>query len=404
MAKKIWTGENVLQAAEKRIQWIFDTFASVCLSFSGGKDSSVLFHLMSDIARKTAKRFSVLFIDWEAQYSCTIQHIQKMQKLHQDVTERFYWVALPLTTENGVSQFQPEWVCWEKNTRWVRQPPEDAITDTTYFPFYKYAMTFEEFVPAFSSWFANGHSTAIVTGVRADESLHRFMGVSSQRKKRFTTDTPWTTASPENSYYVMYPLYDWKTRDIWIYNNKTQSIYNPLYDLMYMAGVPLRNMRVCEPFGREQRRGLWLYHILEPETWALMCSRVSGATSGALYANESGAYFALRKKIAKPINHTWQSYALFLLDVMPQKTAEHYKNKFAIYLRWYQTHGYPSGIPDEQENDLGCHDIPSWRRICKTLIKNDFWCRTLSFSPNKPRYYKRYFKRIQEQRKKWGIL
>lgn len=73
----------------------------------------------------------------------------------------------------------------------------------------------------------------------------------------------------------MYPLYDWKARDIWIYHARTGAIYNPLYDLMYRAGVPLRNMRVCEPFGPEQRRGLWLYHILEPETWARMCVRVS---------------------------------------------------------------------------------------------------------------------------------
>ena len=51
----------------------------------------------------------------------------------------------------------------------------------------------------------------------------------------------------------MYPLYDWKARDIWIYNARTRAIYNPLYDLMYRAGVPLRNMRVCEPFGPEQR-------------------------------------------------------------------------------------------------------------------------------------------------------
>ncbi len=49
---------------------------------------------------------------------------------------------------------------------------------------------------------------------------------------------------------------------------------------MYRAGVPLRNMRVCEPFGPEQRKGLWLYHVLEPETWAGMCERVSGAASG----------------------------------------------------------------------------------------------------------------------------
>ncbi|WP_411017431.1 DUF3440 domain-containing protein, partial [Salmonella sp. s51695] len=93
----------------------------------------------------------------------------------------------------------------------------------------------------------------------------------------------------------------------------------------------LRNMRVCEPFGPEQRRGLWLYHVLEPETWARMCARVSGAASGAIYANESGAYFALRKRISRPAHHTWRSYAMFLLDVMPQKTAEHYRNKIAVY-------------------------------------------------------------------------
>lgn len=57
----------------------------------------------------------------------------------------------PLTTVNGVSQFQPEWICWEPCVEWVRQPPDDAITDMSYFPFYRYAMTFEEFVPAFSS-------------------------------------------------------------------------------------------------------------------------------------------------------------------------------------------------------------------------------------------------------------
>lgn len=67
---------------------------------------------------------------------------------------------------------------------------------------------------------------------------------------------------------------------------------------------------------------------------------MSGAASGALYANESGAYFALRKRITKPPHHTWRSYAMFLLDVMPERTAEHYRNKIAVYLRWYQTRGF----------------------------------------------------------------
>lgn len=69
---------------------------------------------------------------------------------------------------------------------WVRQPPEDAITDMAYFPFYRYAMAFEGFIPAFSSWFAGSQIVEwqYLWGVRADESLNCFMGLVSQRKLR----------------------------------------------------------------------------------------------------------------------------------------------------------------------------------------------------------------------------
>ncbi len=40
---------------------------------------------------------------------------------------------------------------------------------------------------------------------------------------------------------------------------------------------------------------------------------------------------------------------MFLLDVMQERTVEHYRNKIAVYLRWYHTRDFP----DEQENDLG---------------------------------------------------
>ncbi len=132
----------------------------------------------------------------------------------------------------------------------------------------------------------------------------------------------------------IYPLYDWKTADIWTRFAKSGEPYNPLYDLMYQAGVPLRYMRICEPFGPEQRRGLWLYHVLEPERWAAMCQRVSGAHSGGVYAGHDNQFYGHRK-IDKPDHLTWKSYALFLLDSMPETTAEHYRNKIAVYLRWY---------------------------------------------------------------------
>lgn len=403
MRRKISLGINVYKAAKERINWTFSTFDRVCLSLSGGKDSTVMLHLSAEIARQKKQRFSVLFIDWEVQFSYTIEHILRLKELHQDVIDQFFWIALPMTTTNGVSQIQPMWTAWEPGLDWIRQPPEGAITDFNTFPFYQNPMTFEDFVPAFSTWFSRKRNAAMLIGIRADESLNRFSSICSKRKLRYDSDKPWTTISQDGFVCNVYPIYDWKLSDVWHYFSQTKLPYNRLYDLMYRAGVPFGLMRICEPFGMEQRKGLWLYHVLEPETWSKACERVEGANAGALYANESGNYFA-KHRISKPVHHTWKSYALFLLDSMPARTAEHYRNKIAIYIKWYKNHGYPEDIPDEQEKDLGVKDIPSWRRICKTIIKNDYWCRSLSFSPTKSAHYERYLSRIKEKRKEWNIL
>lgn len=384
LKRKIALGKNVLEAAQERVQWIFDTFEQITLSFSGGKDSTALFHLVAAQARKQHRKFNVMFLDWEVQYSATIDHIIKMKSIYQDCIERFYWIALPITTESGISQYEPTWTAWEPGKKWVRQPPEDAITDPHFFPFYHPNMLFEDFTPAFNQWITGNHrSSIILLGIRADESLNRFIAISNNRKLRYADDIPWTTASAEGFYYMAYPI----------------------YDLMHQAGVSLSQMRICEPFGPEQRKGLWLYHVLEPETWSLACERVSGADAGMLYTNprnKSGFYG--RHQISKPSHHTWKSYAHFLLASLPEKTAEHYRNKIAVYLRWYAERDYPNGIPDAQEGDTSTKQIPSWRRICKTILRNDFWCRTLAFSPTKSHCYDRYFKRIQGKRKDWQLI
>lgn len=393
--------QNVLDATTERISWALTNLPKVCISFSGGKDSTVMLHIAAQQARKYHKKICVLFIDWEAQFSATINHVEAMRAQYQDVIDDFWWVALPLTTQNSLSQFEPEWQCWQPGTAWVRQPPPDAITRTDYFPFYQTGMTFEAFVRKFADWFASNRPAAMLVGIRADESYNRFLTIASARKQRFADDKPWTTIAPGGHTWYVYPIYDWKTADIWTWFAKTQLSYNPLYNLMYQAGVPFRYMRICEPYGPEQRQGLWLYHVIEPERWAAMCQRVSGAQSGGLYAGQDNQFYGHRK-LDKPANHSWQSYALFLLESMPQKTAEHYRNKIAVYLHWYQKKG--EEIPDTQHGDIGSKDIPSWRRICKVLLNNDYWCRMLSFSPTKPEHYQRYNSHMAKKRKEWNIL
>lgn len=399
---KIELLENVYEASINRIRWTLENLPRVCVSFSGGKDSTVMLHLTALLARQLNKKIHVLFIDWEAQFTCTINHVNKMREEYQDVIETFWWVALPLTTQNALSQFEPEWQCWQPGKAWVRQPPPCAITDPDYFPFYQQGMTFESFVYQFADWFSQQRPAAMMIGIRADESLTRFLAIASSRKQRFADDKPWTTCTPRGNSWYIYPIYDWKIADVWTWFAKSKAAYNVLYDMMHKAGVPLRYMRICEPFGPEQRQGLWLYHVLEPDSWARICERVSGASSGGMYAGQDNLFYGHRK-LHKPAGHSWRSYTLFLLDSMPIPTAEHYRNKIAVYLHWYERQGMKD-IPDSQEGDIGAKDIPSWRRICKVLLNNDYWCRALSFSPTKASNYKRYNERMKNKRKEWGIL
>ena len=81
----------------------------------------------------------------------------------------------------------------------------------------------------------------------------------------------------------MYPIYDWKTRDIWISNSKFEFDYNKLYDTFYLAGVPVERMRVASPFMSESKSSLNLYRVIDGGVWARLCARVGGANFAATY-------------------------------------------------------------------------------------------------------------------------
>lgn len=393
-------GVDVLTAARQRISDVFDDFPRIYVSFSGGKDSSVMLHLVMDEAKRRNRKVGVLFVDLEAQYKLTIEHIEEMFALYADCIEP-YWVALPLNLRNAVSIYEPQWMCWDpdRSADWVRSRSSASIADEGYFGFFRRRMEFEEFVPEFGHWYAQGKLCACFVGIRSDESLNRYRTIARGRKSTFEGKQYTTWMS--RSLYNVYPIYDWKTEDIWTYNGKFRKCYNRLYDRMHQAGLSIHQARICQPYGDDQRRGLWLFQIIEPETWARIVARVNGANQGALYVQESGNILG-NIKISKPAGHTWQSFALLLLDSMPPSAGEHYKNKIAVYLKWYADRGYPHGIPDE--GDVGDKKSPSWTRICKSLLRNDYWCKGLSFSQHKTNAFEKYQKLMKRRRLQWKLI
>ncbi|NLG64565.1 MAG: DUF3440 domain-containing protein [Actinobacteria bacterium] len=391
---------NVLDAARQRIAFCFDQAERVYVSFSGGKDSTVLLHLAGEEARARGRRLGVLFIDLEGQYKLTIDHVAACYRLYADVAEP-YWVALPMSLRNAVSQFAPRWVCWdaEQEDRWIRRPPADAITDPGRWPWFRPGMEFEDFVIAFGRWYSQGQRTFCLVGIRADESLNRWRSVATTEKGCYR-NRAWTTRKGDRLYNA-YPIYDWRTRDIWIYNARSGRLYNRLYDRMHQAGLSIHQQRICQPYGDDQRKGLWLFHVIEPETWSRVVARVAGANQGALYAQETGNILG-NIKITKPDGHTWESFSKLLLASMPAPTAEHYRNKIAVFLRWYQDRGYMAGIPDDGPLDKS---KPSWKRVCKALLRNDYWCKGLSFSQHKtPASLLAYYKMLRRRREEWQLI
>lgn len=398
MAKR-HLGKDVLIAAMDRIKRVFDDFPRIYVSFSGGKDSAVMLHLVMQEAQLRKRKVGVLFVDLEAQYKLTIDHVTEMLEIYRDWIDP-YWVALPIHLRNAVSQFEPQWVCWhpERQSDWVRQPPPTAITDEDFFPFFRRAMEFEEFVPAFGHWYAQGKLCACFVGIRSDESLNRYRTIAG-RKSTFQ-GLQWTTWCSETLYNA-YPIYDWRTEDIWTFNGKFKAPYNRLYDRMHQAGLTIHQARICQPYGDDQRKGLWLFHIIEPETWARVVARVNGANQGALYVQESGNVLGYRG-ITKPAGLTWEEFAQRILASMPERTAEQYRNKIAVFLRWYQERGYSHGIPDE--GSMTDKSTPSWTRICKALLRNDYWCKGLSFSQNKTVAFEKYQKLMKRRRAEWRLI
>lgn len=392
-------GINVLAAAQQRISKVFDDFPRIYLSFSGGKDSAVMMHLVMDEAIKRKRKIGVLFVDLEAQYKLTIDHITEMMDIYKDHIEP-YWCALPLHMRNAVSQYEPQWVCWQpgREKDWVRQPPQMAITDESYFPFFRRAMEFEEFVPAFGHWYAQDKLCACFVGIRSDESLNRYRTIA--RKKSTFDGIQWTTWCGDYLYNA-YPIYDWKTSDIWTYNGKFNKQYNKLYDRFHQAGLSISQARICQPYGDDQRKGLWLFHLIEPETWAKIVARVNGANQGALYVQESGNILGYRG-ITKPEGITWKQFAERLLSSMPEKTADNFKDKISVFLKWYRDRGYPNGIPDE--GPMTDKSTPSWTRICKALLRNDYWCKGLSFTQHKTEAFEKYKKLMKRRRAEWKLI
>jgi predicted phosphoadenosine phosphosulfate sulfurtransferase len=392
---------NVLEATLKRFELLFTDFENICFSVSGGKDSSTMVQLANIVSSKMNKKFDVMFLDQEAISKFTVEHINELKKLPQ--IRRFYHICLPLEEDNGCSFFEPQWIMWDKNKKdiWVRDIPDsiDVIhEDNHMFSWFKKGMSDLEFYPLFSDWYQKQYNNKIanIVGIRSRESYNRRISINNRYRDTYKS-LRWSLIQSKNvtgneNIYRFFPMFDWSVNDIWKCVFKFDFKFNKIYEQMYKNGISIYDMRICQPFGVEQRIGLKLFARTEPETWEKIINRVSGANCGSLYSNTK--LFG-HLKTNKPKNMTWEQYCCFLIESISLKNieiAKWYIDKIEVTLKFHKKK-YKQEITDKTINNS--KEYISWQCIARALEKNDFWMKRLNFSESKKGY--ELLKKLGEQ-------
>lgn len=412
---------NVYDLAQKRLEKIFTTFDNVYVSFSGGKDSGALLHMCIDYLRKhhPGRKLIVFHMDYEIQYRETVHYVDQVLASNTDMLE-VYRVCAPFRVATCTSMYQRYWRPWDEEMRdcWVREMPDGAYTGKD-FPFLGKRMWDYDFQQHFARWIhqrKKAKRTCCLIGIRTQESLNRWRSI--HYKTAFSYRGIKWIRRMDNRIYNAYPIYDWLTTDVWVANGKFRWPYNRLYDLYYRAGVPLESQRVASPFISEARASLKLYRAIDPDMWGKMINRVNGVNFAAIYGNTSATGWG--QKIKLPAGFTWAEYMKFLLSTLPEKARRNYLNKLEVSIQFwrekggcladstieklraagvkievgeksnYKTHKKPVRMEYMDDMDISeFRELPTFKRICICILKNDHTCKYMGFSPTKKEKEKR---------------
>lgn len=417
MMVKKYLDISVFDALQERFDFLFREFENIYVSFSGGKDSGLLLNLLLDFKREhyPGRVVGVFHQDFEAQYTVTTEYITRTFERLEGEAER-YWICLPMATRTALSNYEMFWYPWDetKEALWVRPMPDYPYVINLQNPFrhYRYRMHQEDLAKQFSRYYKETHGngrTVCLLGMRADESMQRYSGFV--HKKYGYQGKCWISKQFKDIWCAS-PLYDWTNSDVWVANYKFQYDYNGLYDLYCKAGLTIDQMRVASPFNDYSKDSLNLYRVIDPEIWTKLVGRVRGANFGAIYGKSKAMGY---RSVTLPEGHTWESYTRFLLDTLPRRLQNNYVRKFNASIQfWHETggglseatiqeleeHGYQirrngisnytldkknrvvflGKIPDHTDDIKTCKDIPSWKRMCYCILKNDHVCRFMGFS------------------------
>jgi len=258
--KRLFLDTSVVAAARERIKHVYDIFDTVCVQFSGGKDSSAVLLLAKELhEERNLGPVKVIFRDEEMVSPAVVRYLEWIKDLDWVDME---WYALPYGQEVWVLGRREYVLLWSKQRqeegRLVREMPEGAITAQ------HFGLDNSKVMPQPVDYYTmqgkNGR-VAFLTGIRANESMIRYRSVVQKLHENYI-NRPYRL-SKAIPLRLIKPIYDWTTDDVFKYVSEDNDFpYCEYYDYAAISGA---NTRVGIPLHSVAARRLNDVVTTEPE-------------------------------------------------------------------------------------------------------------------------------------------
>lgn len=294
---------SVYDAALDRLRYVYDRFDHVAVAFSGGKDSTACLQLTLQVAREKG-RLPLRVVHWDEE-AIPYQTEEYVRRVSRWPDVDLQWLCLPVKHRNACSRQSPWWYPWapEDREKWVRPLPPEALTAWPGFAPEPPAARLS--IPDMAGLLcppATYGLSAFIMGIRAQESLIRRRAVIRRMHDNYIIEN--VDATARGNLFKVYPIYDWRTEDVWTAPQVYDWDYNRAYDVLDKAGLAASRQRCSPAFGEEPLEKLWTYQTCFPELWDRMLERVPGVPAAARYATTE--LWGYRTKLEKPADMSWE--------------------------------------------------------------------------------------------------
>lgn len=352
--KKIALATNVVEESLKRLEELYALGHRLVISFSSGKDSTVLLELAIIAAKKTNRLpVEVIMRDEEILFPHSFEFAE--QTANRDEID-FKWILIDEPIINVFCRENPYWYPFDRRKKelWVRNPPSNCI-------YLKDAKSLGDITNVKRYPIIDNQKLFQVIGIRTSESRRRNIALSQSRG--FLSKNSYKNTGA----YSCKPIYDWDDLDIWKAISQFKWNYNHAYNVLLRYGIPNKQLRVSPlTIHKKAIRDIIIASKLpEYQDWYLKVkTRIKGIDEIEKFGD----------KILLPIKHpneTWENYyKREILNCDIQWIKE--RGEYAM-IKSLESHGNHSSdkFPDKEHCKLCGTNNGSWYDLSRLLYSGD---------------------------------